>query len=92
VATELVCTSVTSDNLDEITGSPPRTTSLAVESGIRAANRHVQSLEFDSHGYSVLDVRPERVQMDWFYISTGPTPRHVRASPRRSASRPARSA
>jgi alkaline phosphatase D len=75
VATELVCTSVTSDNLDEITGSPPRTTSVAVEAGIRAANRHVQSLEFDSHGYSVLDVRPERVQMDWFYISDRTDPR-----------------
>jgi alkaline phosphatase D len=75
VATELVCTSVTSDNLDEITGSPPRTTSVAVETGIRAANRHVQSLEFDSHGYSVLDVRPERVQMDWFYISDRTDPR-----------------
>jgi len=69
VATELVCTSVTSDNLNEITGTPPRTTSLAVEVGIRAANRHVQHVELDSHGYSVLDIRPDRVQMDWYEIS-----------------------
>ena len=69
VATELVCTSVTSDNLDDIVGSPPRTTSLAVESAIVAANRHIRYLEFDSHGYSVLDLTPERAQMDWFYLS-----------------------
>jgi alkaline phosphatase D len=69
VATELVCTSVTSDNLNEITKTPPRTTSLAVEAGIQGANRHIKALEFDSHGYSVLDVRPDRVQMDWFYVS-----------------------
>ncbi|MCM2576802.1 alkaline phosphatase D family protein [Streptomyces meridianus] len=69
VAAELVCTSVTSDNLDEITKSPPRTTSVAVEESIKTANRHVKMLEFDSHGYSLLEVTPERVQMDWVYIS-----------------------
>ena len=69
VATELVCTSVTSDNLNDILGAPPRTASLAVEAGLRGANRHVQHLEFDSHGYSVLDVRPDRVQMDWYAVS-----------------------
>jgi len=75
VATELVCTSVTSDNLDEITNSPPRTTSIAVEQAIQASNRHVKFVEFDSHGYSVLDVRPERVQMDWYYVSERTDPR-----------------
>ncbi|MGH3313723.1 MAG: alkaline phosphatase D family protein [Streptomyces sp.] len=69
VATELVCTSITSDNLDDITKSEPRTTSVAVEEGIKASNRHVKMLEFDSHGYSLLEVTPERVQMDWVYIS-----------------------
>jgi hypothetical protein len=34
----------------------------------------VKLLEFDSHGYSVLDVTPERVQMDWFYISNRENP------------------
>jgi alkaline phosphatase D len=66
LATEFVCTSVTSNNLDDITGSPPRTTSLAVEAGIQANNRHVRYLDFDSHGYSVLDVTPARVQMDYY--------------------------
>jgi alkaline phosphatase D len=66
LATEFVCTSVTSNNLDDMTGSPPRTTSLTVEAGIQADNRHVRYLDFDSHGYSVLDVTPQRVQMDYY--------------------------
>jgi len=75
VGVELVGTSVTSDNLDDILMAPPRTASLTVEEAVKAANRHIKHLEFDSHGYSVLDVTPERVQMDWFYVSdrTSPT-------------------
>jgi alkaline phosphatase D len=75
VATELVCTSVTSDNLNEITRTSPRTTSIPVETGILSVNRHIRHLEFDSHGYSVLDVRPHRVQMDWYYVSERTDPR-----------------
>lgn len=82
VATELVCTSVTSDNLDEITGSEPRTTSVAFEGSIKSANRHIKMLEFDSHGYSLLEVTPERVRMDWVYISE-------RTDPNATASRAA---
>jgi alkaline phosphatase D len=68
VATEFVGTSVTSNNLKDITGSPPRTTSLAVEAAIQAANRHVKYLNFDDHGYSVLDVTSRRTQMDYYVI------------------------
>jgi alkaline phosphatase D len=74
VAAELVGTSVTSDNLDEITGSPPRTTSIAVEEAFKANNRHIQMIEFDSHGFSVVDVNDERVQMDWWYLRSDDTP------------------
>ncbi len=35
---------------------------------IQTNNRHVKYLNFDDHGYSVLDVTPERVQMDWYVI------------------------
>jgi alkaline phosphatase D len=65
---EFVCTSVTSNNLKDILGSRPRTASLAVEAVIQLANRHVRYLNFDDHGYSVLDVTPARAQMDWFVI------------------------
>jgi alkaline phosphatase D len=66
---EFVCPSVTSDNLDEITGSPPRTSSVAVEEAIKAANRHIKEVEFDSHGYSLVDVTRERIQCDTWFIS-----------------------
>lgn len=69
VATELVCTSVTSDNLDDILNVPPRTGSVAVENAIKAANPHVKYLDFDSHGYSVLDVTAAGVRMDWYVLA-----------------------
>jgi alkaline phosphatase D len=68
VATEFVGTSVTSNNLKDITGSPPRTTSIAVETAIKTANRHVKYLNFDDHGYAVLDVTSGRTQMDYYVI------------------------
>lgn len=69
VGVELVCTSVTSNNLDDITGAPPRTVSLSVETAIQGLNRHVKYLDFDSHGYSVLTITPQETQMDWYVIS-----------------------
>ena len=69
VGAELVCTSVTSDNLDDILRVPPRTASLAVEEAIRANNPHVKHLDLDSHGFSVLEVTSARVQMDGFRLA-----------------------
>lgn len=71
---EFVCTSVTSNNLKDITGTPRRTTSVAVETAIKAVNRHVKYLNFDDHGYSVLDVTPTRTQMDYFIIGDRANP------------------
>jgi len=68
VGVELVCTSLTSDNIDDILGSRPRTRSLSVERAIQRNNPHVKYLDLDSHGFSVLDVTPERVQMDWYVL------------------------
>ncbi|GAA4698829.1 alkaline phosphatase D family protein [Nocardioides conyzicola] len=65
---EFVCSSVTSNNLKDITGTPPRTTSVAVEELIKANNRHIQYVDFDSHGFSVLDLTATRAQMDWYVI------------------------
>ena len=66
---EFVCTSVTSDNLNDITGDPParRASPSRQASG---ANRHVKHLNFDDHGYSVLDVTRRHVQMDYFAITS----------------------
>lgn len=65
---EMVGTSITSSNLADILGAPRRTASVPVETIIKTANRHVKYLNFDDHGYSVLDVTPDRAQMDWFII------------------------
>ncbi|WP_067509555.1 alkaline phosphatase D family protein [Nocardia puris] len=69
VAVEFVATSVTSQNADDFLGLPPRTVTLGAEAAIRAANPHVRYLDFDSHGFSVLEVTPALARMDWFYVS-----------------------
>ena len=40
-----------------------------MEAAIRTANPHVKYLDFDSHGYSVLDVTPAGVRMDWYVLA-----------------------
>ena len=84
VGVELVCTSVTSDNLDDILNTPPRTASLAVETAFKANNPHVKYLDFDSHGFSVLEVTPAG-SPDGLVRAHRP---HRPARPRRSARRP----
>ncbi|MFE6506073.1 alkaline phosphatase D family protein [Nocardioides sp. NPDC057767] len=68
VGVEFVGTSVTSNNLKDITDTPRRTTSLAVEGVLQANNPHVKYLNFDDHGFSVLDITSARAQMDWYVI------------------------
>ncbi|MFJ9765689.1 alkaline phosphatase D family protein [Streptomyces erythrochromogenes] len=68
-ATEFVVTSVTSDNLDDILHVLPDTVSLVAETAIKAANWHTKWLDMDAHGYGVLDVTPERSQMDYYVVS-----------------------
>ena len=65
---EFVCSSVTSNNLKDLLHAPPRTASLPVEAVITANNRHIKYLDFDSHGFCVLDITSKRAQMDWFVI------------------------
>ena len=74
VATEFVCTSVTSDNFDEILGVPPRTTSILLETAVQTLNRHIKYCELDSHGASVLEVTPAGTQMDWYYLANRDDP------------------
>lgn len=69
VATEFVCNSITSNNVDDFMGANPRTASLALEAVIQSENPHVRFVNLDDHGYSVLHVTPTRVQMDWYAIS-----------------------
>lgn len=68
VATELVCTSVTSDNIDDILGVPRRTASPAVEAAIRVANPHIKHVNLDDHGFCVFAVTPAEARMDWYRV------------------------
>jgi alkaline phosphatase D len=69
VAVEFVATSVTSDNIDDIAGVPPRTIGPVVEAALTTLNRHIKWVEVDSHGACVLDVTPAATQMDWFFLA-----------------------
>lgn len=69
VATEFVCTSVSSDNIDDIAGVPPRTIGPVIEAALTTLNRHIKWVEVDSHGASVLEVTPAGCQMDWYFLA-----------------------
>ncbi len=47
-----------------------RTESVAVEHQIVDALPHWKWCDFDSHGYVVVDVTPERVRADWWFVDT----------------------
>jgi alkaline phosphatase/alkaline phosphatase D len=68
VAAEFVVPSVTSDNVNDFLHVPAGTVSPFGAALIRAANPHVKWAELDGHGYGVLDVRPDRCQMDWYHL------------------------
>jgi len=74
VAVEFVATSVTSDNIDDLAGVPPRTIGPVVEGALTALNRHIKWVEVDSHGACVLDVTPAATQMDWFFLANKEDP------------------
>ena len=72
---EFVCTSVTSNNLKDALGTPSRSpVNLAAERAILAANPHIKYLNFDDHGFCVLDLDARRAQCDWFVIGSRPDP------------------
>ncbi|HEX8496918.1 MAG TPA: alkaline phosphatase D family protein [Actinomycetales bacterium] len=69
VGVEFVCPSVTSDGFKEVLGSAA--TAQAVTGLFQGANPWVRYLEGIGHGFAVLDVTPERVQTDFFFIRSG---------------------
>lgn len=62
VATEFVCTSVTSPALDQLNGvSPTFVTNI---------NPYMKYVDFAKRGYLLLDINKARVQGDWIHMST----------------------
>ncbi|MFV8394972.1 alkaline phosphatase D family protein [Corynebacterium hindlerae] len=70
VAAELVCTSVSAANIDDALGlpadSPP---SVETERHILRSNPHVQHVDMDAHGYSVVTVTPTGVSMTYHRVA-----------------------
>ncbi len=62
VATEFVCTSITSPALTALNGIP--------SSLVTSINPYMKYVEYTKHGYLLLDVNKQRVQGDWIYMST----------------------
>ena len=70
VGVEFVCPSVTSDGFKEVLGGSAATAAF-VTAAFQAANPWVVHLEGIGHGFAVLDVTPDRVQTDFWYIRSG---------------------
>jgi len=68
VGVEFVTASLTSQNLDDKTGWGYRTKSLVAEKQLLEALPNVHFCDMDSHGYMVIDVTPERVRVEWWFV------------------------
>jgi len=68
VAVEFVTTSLTSQNVDDKMGWEPRTGSVPMERAWVDAVPYVKFADFDDHGYVIVDVTPERVRGEWWFV------------------------
>jgi alkaline phosphatase D len=69
VGVEFVCPSITSDGFKEVLGSAAA--AQGATAAFQAVNPWVRYLEGIGHGFAVIDVTPERVQTDWWFIRSG---------------------
>ena len=70
VGVEFVCPSITSDGFKEVLGGSAAV-AQNVTTAFQAANPWVRYLEGIGHGFAVLDVTPQRVQTDFFFLRSG---------------------
>jgi alkaline phosphatase D len=66
MAVEFVTPSVTSTNVDDVTGIP----STPIELAAKVLNPHLRWVDLDANGYLVLTLTPESAQSDWFHLAT----------------------
>src|SRR5262249_49905411 len=85
VGVEFVCPSVTSDGFYELVraalpaGTPTGTvvaTTQGITGAVAASNPWIRYLDGVGHGYTLVDVTPDRVQADYYH-----TPRPTAAQP-----------
>ncbi|MDW8235935.1 MAG: alkaline phosphatase D family protein [Bacteroidia bacterium] len=61
VAVEFVTPSITALNPDFLSG---------LGGSVQSQNRHIKYLNLSDHGYVLIDVTPNRVQGDWYFVQT----------------------
>ena len=70
VGAEFVSPSVTTDSFSRtVLPAVPGASTLA-RRVLLSQNRHLRLADLDRHGYVVLDVTPDRLQADWWYVDT----------------------
>jgi alkaline phosphatase D len=70
VAVEFVTASLTSQNVDDKMHWPARTQSQPIEAALVDALPHLHWVDLDSHGYVLVDVSPDRVVGEWWFVET----------------------
>jgi len=70
VAVECVNSSITSQNFDDKMKWAPRTKSVEHEQELLRLFPEMKYIDLDSHGYNLVDVTPERVQVEWWNVDT----------------------
>ncbi len=70
VTVECANGSVSSQNLDDRMKWPPRAQSIQHEQELLRFFPEMKYVDLDSHGYNIVDVTPECVQVEWWYVDT----------------------
>jgi alkaline phosphatase D len=70
LAVEMVTPSVTSENLDEHLDVPERREDHDIEDEVCRSNPHVRWVDLDRHGFLLIEVTPERVRGEWWFVES----------------------
>ncbi|HEX8993288.1 MAG TPA: alkaline phosphatase D family protein [Anaerolineales bacterium] len=70
VAVECVNASISSQNFDEKMNWEPRTRSIEYEQELLGLFPGMKYIDLDSHGYNLVDLTPERVEVEWWNVDT----------------------
>lgn len=92
LATEFVCASVSSDNINEIVGAPERVSNGSggyvrnpatpgFETLLQAFNAWIKHVNLDFHGFTVIDITSQRLHAD-FYVLRSDSSAQYAADPR----------
>ena len=76
IAVEMVTPSITSDGYDEVLGT---TFANLIQGALGNTNPQLKKVNLFDHGYYILDVTPEKLQGDWYYVETHLEPTDVQS-------------